>query len=112
MNGYDKAEAIRYILAHLDKKEVKAVADSLEEYVSLIIDADQAYMLENDVLDEEGYAGDGYYDDDDALEYILAKMEQSVELTPDRAMALVVLVSRYLELNQEFLEQSGLVSYE
>ena len=65
MNGYDKEEALGYILPRIDRKAHRALGERIDALISQAIDADMAYMFESGVLDEEGNAGESYYDDDE-----------------------------------------------
>ena len=71
MLGYDKDEAVRFILERIHTKDHPELADRLPELIPQIIDADMAFMHETGVLDEDGAAGDEYYEDDEAIEYIV-----------------------------------------
>ena len=112
MNGYDKAAAISFIAARVDKKEHKPLMDQLFLLLDEIIDADMAYMHETGVLDAEGYAGDEYYDDDEALEYILETMMERHAYTPEQELQVGQLIGDYIELQQAYLEAAGLVEWE
>ena len=61
MYGYDKADAIKWIAARIDRKEHKSLVFVLESLLDEIIEADMAFMHETGVLDVECYAGDEYY---------------------------------------------------
>ena len=112
MNGYDKAAAVSYIAAHVDKKEHKALLDQLFVLLDEIIDADMAYMHETGVLDADGNAGDEYYDDDEALEFILETLMERHAYTPEQELQVGQLIGDYIELQQDFLESAGLVEWE
>ena len=46
MNGYDKQEAMEFILKRIRAKDHPELADNLPELISQTIDADMAYMHE------------------------------------------------------------------
>lgn len=112
MQGYDKDAAVDFILKAIDRREHAALADQLETLIPQIIDADMAYMLDAGVLDEDGYAGDAYYEDDDALEYMVDAILAANNATPEQAVQLASLIDEYMSLQQLFLEHSGLASYD
>ena len=112
MIGYDKEAAVKWIAAHIDRKEHKSLVFILESLLSEIIDADMAYMHEAGVLDAEGYAGDEYYDDDEALEHILETLMAAHAYPPEEELRVGALVGDYIELQQAYLEVSGLVEFE
>lgn len=112
MYGYDKADAVKWIAAHVDRKEHKSLVFVLDQLLDEIIEADMAYMHESGVLDDEGYAGDEYYDDDEALEFILERLMAAHGYTPEEELRVGALVGDYIELQQAYLEAAGLVDYE
>ena len=116
MVGYDKSDAIRWLMAHVDRKEHKSLIFQLESLLSEIIDADMAYMHNTGVLDDEGYAGDAYYDDDEALEFILETLvtahAYAHAYAPDEELRVGALIGDYIDLQQAYLESAGLVDYD
>lgn len=112
MKGYDKAEALAFIVSRIHAKDHPELADKLETLISQTIDADMAYMHENHVIDEEGNAGTEYYEDDDAFEYMVEKLAADNQLDPVKAVKLASLVDDYMDYQQEYLESKGLVDWE
>ena len=112
MNGYDKQEAMEFILKRIHAKDHPELADHLPELISQTIDADMAYMHENHVIDEDGNAGDEYYEDDDAFEYMVEKLAAENNLDPVQAVKLASLVDDYMDYQQEYLESKGLVGWD
>lgn len=112
MNGYNKADALAYILPRIDRKGHKALTFLIDQLIAQAIDADMAFMHETGVLDDEGNAGDNYYDDDEALEYIVDALAAQHDFDADMAVKVSALVNDYMELQQEFLESIGLVDWE
>lgn len=112
MNGYDKPEALAFIAAHIDPKAHKELKDKIPELVSQAIDADMAYMHETGVLDQDGNAGNSYYEDDDAFEYMVEALVSKNRLTPEQAVKVAALVDDYMDCQQEYLESKGLVDWE
>ena len=112
MRGYDKQEALAYILERIRPKDHPELADQLPELISQTIDADMAYMHENHVIDEDGNAGDEYYEDDDAFEYMVEKLAADNKLDPVKAVKLASLVDDYMDYQQEYLESKGLVGWD
>ncbi len=112
MKGYDKQEALAFIDKKINRKEHQELADQITALLSQIIDADMRYMHESGVLDEEGYASDSYYEDDDAFEYMVESVVASNQLTPEQAVKVASLVDDYMDFQQEYLEYKGLVEWE
>ena len=74
MHGYDKDAAVEFITRCIRKADHPELAEDIRALVPQMIDADMAYMHEAGVLDDDGYAGDAYYEDDEAIEYIVESL--------------------------------------
>ena len=112
MKGYDKQEAMDFIVSRIRAKDHPKLAELIPELISQTIDADMAYMHEHHVLDEEGNAGTAYYEDDEAFEYMVETLAAGNHLDPVRAVKLASLVDDYMDYQQEYLESKGLVDWE
>ena len=112
MNGYDKQEALAFIVRRIHAKDHPALAGQIEMLIRQAIDADMAYMHASGVLDEDGNAGDGYYEDDEAFEEIVEVLAEQNSLSGEQAVKAASLVADYMELQQAYLEQKGLVDWE
>ncbi len=112
MNGYDKAEAVAFILKAINLKDHPALKDQLEPLIAQAIDADMAYMHESGVLDADGNAGDSYYEDDDAFEAMVEALVAQNDLSPEQAVKVAALVDDYMDAQQAYLESKGLVEWE
>ena len=112
MNGYNKQEALEFILARIHTKDHPELADCLPELINQAIDADMAYMHEHHVIDENGNAGTEYYEDDEAFEYMVEKLAEQNKLDPVKAVKLASLVDDFMDYQQEYLESKGLVDWD
>lgn len=112
MKGFDKQEALAFIMKRIRAKDHPELADRIPELISQTIDADMAYMHEAHVIDEDGGAGTAYYEEDDAIEYIVEKLAADNRLDPVQAVKLASLVDDYLDFQQEYLESKGLVDWD
>ena len=112
MKGYDREKAVAFMLPKLVKSEFKPIASRSKELIEKAIDADMAYMLDAGVLTADGMMGDAYYDDDDAFEFILEKMARQLKMKEDAQGPLAAFVDQYLDLQQAFLEESGMMDWE
>lgn len=112
MNGYDKQEALEFIVKHIRAKDHPALSDRIKDLIEQAIDADMAYMRDADVLDADGNAGDGYYEDDDAFEYIVETLAAHNSFSGEEAVKMASLIADYMDLQQAYLEQKGLVDWE
>lgn len=111
MQGYNKEEAVKFISARINRKEHAELADLIETLVSQAIDADMAFMAETGVIDEEGFAGDNYYEEDDAFEYMVEKLVSANSLTPEQAVKVAALIDDYMDFQEQFMESQGLVDW-
>ena len=112
MYGYDKQEALAYMVKRVHEKDHPDLAGRIEALLSQAIDADMAYMHEAGVLDEDGYAGEGYYEDDEAFEAIVEALVAAGDLSAEQAVKVASLVAEYMDLQQAYLERKGLVDWE
>ena len=112
MKGYDKAQAVAFMLPKLDKSEFKPLAAQSEQLLHDAIEADMAYMLRAGVLTADGMMGDEYYDDDDAFEFILERMARARNMSESAQGPLASFIDQYLDLQQLFLEESGLMDWD
>lgn len=102
MQGYDKDAAVEFITRCIRKADHPELAEDIPALVPQMIDADMAYMHEAGVLDDDGYAGDAYYEDDEAIEYIVESLAAKNALDPEQAVKLAALVDDYLDAQQMF----------
>jgi len=112
MNGYNKQEALPFILSKIDTRIHRELPMPLEELISQAIDADLTFMRESGVLDENGNVGTTYYDDDDAFEYMLDTLANTNKLGADAAMKVASLLDDYMDAQQAFMEEKGLVDWD
>ncbi len=109
MNGYDREEALAFILARIREGDHPELAGQIGPLVAQAIDADLAFMRETGVIGEDGYAGGAYYEEDDAFEYIVETLAAANDLTPEQAVRMASLVDDFMDAQQLYLEYRGLV---
>ncbi len=112
MQGYDREAAIAFMLPKLNKAEFRPIAADAQALLAQAVDADFAYMRGAGILTEEGLMGDAYYDDDDAFEFILDHMAKARRAKEKDMDALAAFVDQYMELQEQFLTESGLLSWD
>ena len=112
MLGYDRAAALAFMLPKLNKAEFKPLAAEAEVLLNQAVDADFAYMAHAGILTDEGLMGQGYYDDDDAFEFILEHMAKARRAREKDMDALAAFVDQYMELQEQYLDQAGLLSWD
>ena len=64
------------------------------------------------VLAADGTMGEAYYDDDDAFEFILDHMAAARRAKEKDMDALAAFVDQYMELQEQYLGQAGLLSWD
>ena len=112
MNGYDKAEALAFILRRIRKGDHPELTDRIPDLVRQAIDADIAYMHAAGVLDAEGNAGGAWYEEDDAFEYIVEKLAADNDFSPEEAVKMAALVDNFFDAQAAYMEYAGLVQDE
>ena len=68
---------------------------------------DIQYMLDNGVIDAQGHALDGEYDEDDAFEYILDGLTERMGLDEDAEMAAAQALDAFTDYEAEYMEKAG-----
>ncbi len=112
MQGYNLEEAVEYFLSHIDQRAHRAFSPSeLQSLLRLCAEADLDYMEESGVL-KQGVAGDAYYDDDDAFEYIDARLCRLTGANEEKSMHIAALIDDYMDLQQSYLESKGLLEWD
>ena len=112
MIGYNKEEALAMMKRRINRRLHPEIADLIDDLLSQAIDADLAFMVESGVLREDGSAGDEYYEEDDAFEYIVEALAAHNSFTPEQAVKAASLVDDFMDLQAEYMEYAGLVQDE
>ena len=100
MQGYSREAAAAFMLPKLNRAEFKPIA------------ADADNLVAQAILTDEGLMGGAYYDDDDAFEFILDHMAKARRAKEKDMDALAAFVDQYMELQEAFLSESGLLSWD
>lgn len=108
MQGYDAEKALAYVGRAIDRKAFSQLGPAVDSYLRQAQDLDLKFMRECGVLDAEGYAGDGEYDEDEAMEYIVEEIVRLRGLDDDEALLAAGLVDAYLLAHDAFLRKEGL----
>ena len=112
MRGYDREEALLYMISKINRRDHERLGDQVDRLLSQCIDADMAYMHQAGVIDEDGNAGEAYYEEDDAFEFIVEKIAELNTFSPEDAVDAALLVNDFMTLQEEYMEKKGLVSYD
>ena len=108
MQGYDSEKAFRYIKKNIDAKSFSDLGPDMDSILRQAQALDLRFMRESNVLDAEGFAGDGYYDEDEAFEYIVEEIVKLRGLDDEQAVLAAALVDAYMGAQDAFLRKAGL----
>ncbi len=112
MQGYDKDGAVAFITQKIDRAAHKGFAPSeLDSLLRQAVELDLKYMQDAGVI-VDGVAGDSFYDDDEAFEYISDNLIKLYGGNDETAMRICALVDDYMDLQEAYMEQAGLVEWE
>ena len=112
MLGYDRDEALAFILRRINRREHMELDGMIERLVLQAIDADIGFMHKTGVLKDDGSAGDAYYEEDDAFETIVENLAERNAMSPEQAVKMAALVDDFMDAQQAYLEYCGLVQDE
>ncbi len=112
MQGYDPVQAAKAIAGSMDKKQYPDFAEEFDALIRQAIDLDLAYMRESGAVDADGMAGNAYYDDDEAFEYILDGIVRARGWDDERELKLASLLDDYMDAQQAYMESVGLLDWE
>ncbi len=108
MQGYNEEEALRYIARSIDRKAFSEIGPSIDGMLRQAQALDLRYMRENDVIDGDGFMGDGFYDDDEAFEFIVEEIVRMRGLNEEGAVLVASLIDAYMSAHDAFLRKAGL----
>lgn len=112
MQGYDAEKALEFIQKRVNRKPFAALGNAVDGILRQAQALDLRYMRENAVIDEGGFAGDGFYDDDEAFEEIVEEIVKLRGLSDEQAVLAAALVDQYMAAQEDFLRRQGLVADE
>ena len=105
MEEYSKADARAYIADRFARQGDFGILpkDVFEKMLDAVMDLDEAFMAQTGV--DEG----AVYDDDQAFEYMMKKMQEAF---PEQKMYAMRFVEDYMEYSEAYLESAGLIDWE
>lgn len=104
MQGLDYGAALLFIEKKVHAPHFPLLTD-IPALLARMVELDIAYMRSTDVLDAEGYQGEGEYDEDDALEAILDRMARDVD--EEQEIQLAALLDQALQDFHDYLDTQG-----
>ncbi len=112
MEGFNKQAAVAYITGNIDKKAHKGFSPSeIDSLLTKAVELDLQFMEQSGVI-VDGVAGDNFYDDDEAFEFISDNLIKLFGGNDQTAMRICALVDDYMDLQERYMEQAGLVDWE
>lgn len=107
MQGYDIEKAIPVLARAMRKDGIRAGDQALTAFLRKAIAADFEYMHACGMLDENGLAGDGEYDEDDAFETILEMLTGGMS-DDDMIDRTAQMLDSYMSAQADYLEAESL----
>ena len=105
MEEYNKADARAYIADKYAQQGDFSILskDVFERMLDKVMELDEAFMAENGVNDG------AVYDDDQAFEYMMKRLQEAF---PEQKMYAMRFVEDYMEYDEAYLESVGLIDWE
>ena len=108
MQGYNQEDALRAIARSIDRKQFSELGPSIDGILRQAQALDLQFMHDTGVLDADGYAGDGYYDDDEAFEFIVEEIVRQRDCNEEQAVLVAAVVDAYMGAQAAYLHRMGL----
>lgn len=105
MEEYSKADARAYIADKFARQGDFNILprDVFEKMLDKVMELDEAFMAESGVNDG------AVYDDDEAFEYMMERLQAAF---PEQKMYAMRFVEDYMEYDEAYLESAGLIDWE
>ena len=110
MLGLDKADCAAYIAQKLDWKRCRELKFQADALCAALVEAHIAYMHACGALDDDGDTGEGDYDEDEAVEYLLDALLRAFPADDSRAGLYCALIDAFLPVFDDYLLAHGLLS--
>lgn len=109
MNTYQAEKAREWIWNHLDRKAFRTISEEkLKAMIADFVQYDLHFMRVSGVLTALDAPGEADYDEDEAFEFIYDTYLSDHPEDEDDDMLAATLLDRYMELQADYWEQSGL----
>lgn len=109
MNTYQSDSAREWIWNHLDQKAFRTLSEEkLKAMIADFVQYDLHFMRISGVLNALDAPGEADYDEDEAFEFIYDAYLSDHPEDEDDDMLAATLLDRYMELQADYWEQSGL----
>lgn len=110
MLGLDSADCASWAAEHLDWKRCKELKFQATALCAALVEAQVDYLHACGALDETGDTGDGEYDEDEAVEFLLDALLRQFPADDSRAALYCALIDSFLPAFDDYLLTHDLLS--
>ena len=110
MLGLDRAQASACIAQKLDWNRFAPLRFMMEPLCQAMVQSQVDYLHACGALDDDGDSGDGEYEEDEAVEFILDALLSAFPCDEERAVQYCALIDAFLPLFDDYLFSQGLLS--
>ena len=110
MLGLDAADCAACVAGRLDWKRCRELKPLASALCAALVEAHVAYMHACGALDESGDTGEGEYDEDEAVEFLLDALLRGFPADESRAGLYCALIDAFLPAFDDYLLTHGLLS--
>ena len=110
MLGLNPAGAADYALKHLEWKRFPEFRDHRQALCDALVAAQVDYLHACGALDDTDDTGEGEYDEDEAVEYLLDALLRAFPLDDAGSVRYCALIDVFLPLFDDYLLSAGLLS--
>ena len=110
MLGLDAADCAAYIAKRLDWKRCGELRPEAGALCAALVDAHVAYLHACGALDDDGDTGEGEYDEDEAVEYILDALLDRFPDLEESSGTVCALIDAFLPVFDDYLLTHDLLS--
>lgn len=112
MQGYDVDQAVRSIAGKMDRKLYPDFAEQFDAIIRRAVELDLQFMRESGAIGADNMAGDSYYDDDEAYEFIVDAIVKERGWDEEKALHLCALIDDYMDEQEAYMQSVGLLDWE
>ena len=109
MLGLDPAVCSDYVFRHLDWRNCPSLRKDGPELCSILVQAQIDYMHACGALDESGDTGEGEYDEDEAVEFMLDVLLEAFPVPEEKETLYCALIDAFLPAMDDYLVSQGLL---
>ncbi len=110
MLGLDARDCAAYVEKRLDWKRCKELKLQASRLCPALVEGQVGYLHACGALDDAGDTGEGEYDEDEAVEYLLDALLRDFPADDGRAGLYCALIDAFLPVFDDYLLANGLLS--